>query len=314
MMRPIILAIDAGQTAVKVRFADLPDFKYPGVRAEVGLLSQLVRVIRLVASHGDGTPIDVAVGAAALSRADDTDATALLELCKPSGVVRVSLTPDSVTSFLGAIGDQRGVVVAAGTGAVTLGVGARSVARVDGWGYVMGDAGSGYWIGREALDAVMRAHDGRGPATALTEAAQRLFPRLDAAYMELLTNPDRVRVVASLSPGVFDMAATDRIAAGILVRAGQELAHAAVTAVNRIGEEDQANPVICLIGGILGPGPVRAACVRALRDHWPEFAPHPASGDSLAGAHQLPSLLREHPLSSHVAVAPSPEVGLDGGN
>jgi N-acetylglucosamine kinase-like BadF-type ATPase len=33
----------------------------------------------------------------------------------------------------------------------------------------MGDAGSGYWLGRAALDAVMRAHDGRGPATALTE-------------------------------------------------------------------------------------------------------------------------------------------------
>lgn len=313
-MRPTILAIDAGQTVVKVRFGDLLDFRYPGVRAEVSLLPQLASVISLVAAHGDGTPIDVAVGAAALTRADDNDAAALLELCRPSGVVRVSLTPDSVTSFLGAIGDQYGVVVAAGTGAVTLGVSARAVARVDGWGHVMGDAGSGYWIGREALDAAMRAYDGRGPATALTEVAERLFPRLDAAYMDLLTNPDRVRVVASLSPDVFDMAASDRIAAEILVRAGQEIAHAAATAVRRIGEDHRANPLICLIGGVLGPGPVREACVTALRDQWPEFVPHPASGDGLSGARLLPYLPREHPLSSHVAVASTaPEVGRNRG-
>ncbi|MDT3318074.1 hypothetical protein Q9S71_14695 [Microbacterium sp. KSW4-11] len=46
---------------------------------------------------------------------------------------------------------------------MTLAVGDRDTARVDGWGWTMGDAGSGFWIGREALTAVMRAHDHRGP-------------------------------------------------------------------------------------------------------------------------------------------------------
>lgn len=308
-MGPTTLAIDAGQTTVKVRLGDGLGLEYPGIRPDVSLLRQLAEVIELVAGHGNGMPIEVAVGAAALSRAVDEDAADLLDSCSGFGVRRVSLAPDAVTSFLGAVGDRYGVVVAAGTGAVTLGVSGRAVARVDGWGHVMGDAGSGYWIGREALNAVMRAHDGRGSATVLTDAAQRLFPRLDTAYMGLLTNPDRVRVVASLSLDVFDLAASDVIAADILDRAGLELAKAASTAVRRIGEDHQSNPLICLIGGVLGPGPVRTACVAALRVQWPEFDPCSAIGDGLAGAWLLPGLAREHPLANQVAVASTPANG-----
>ena len=44
-------------------------------------------------------------------------------------------------------------------------------ARAGGWGYVLGDEGSGYWIGRAALRAVLREADRRGPATLLTGAA-----------------------------------------------------------------------------------------------------------------------------------------------
>ena len=40
--------------------------------------------------------------------------------------------------------------------------------RSGGWGYVLGDEGSGYWIGRAALRAVLREADHRGPATVLT--------------------------------------------------------------------------------------------------------------------------------------------------
>ena len=44
-------------------------------------------------------------------------------------------------------------------------------ARAGGWGYVLGDEGSGYWLGRQALRAVMRAADGRGPATTADAAS-----------------------------------------------------------------------------------------------------------------------------------------------
>src|SRR5882762_9352784 len=58
--------------------------------------------------------------------------------------------------------------IIAGTGAIVYGRNAGGeAARAGGWGHMIGDEGSGYWIGREALAAVMRGADGRGPATAL---------------------------------------------------------------------------------------------------------------------------------------------------
>jgi N-acetylmuramic acid 6-phosphate etherase len=67
--------------------------------------------------------------------------------------------------------DGWGVAAICGTGAICVGRNrAGERARADGWGNILGDAGSGYAIGLAALRAVMRAYDGRGNATALSAA------------------------------------------------------------------------------------------------------------------------------------------------
>ena len=301
-MQPLLLAMDAGQTEVKVRFAGR-SLSLPGIRADLSLMTQLADVATRVTALGDGSPVELAVGAAALPRATMQDARAVLDQCRPAGVQRVSLAPDSVTSYLGALGEHHGVVSAVGTGAVTLGVGPDTVARVDGWGHGLGDAGSGHWIGREAVDAALRALDGRGPATALTAVVDRLFPQLHEAYVHLLAHPDKVRLIASLTPAVVEAASSDEVADRILKRAGEEVALSVATAVCRIGQDRHANPRICLVGGVVRHGPVRSACVTALRAHWPQLVPEVARGDALAGAALLAGLGADHPLSAHVAVA-----------
>jgi hypothetical protein len=143
------LAIDAGQTGIRTR-SDDDEREFAGILTSEPLIPQLARLIREL-----GTFDVVSIGTTGLT-ADETDPSGLRELV---GAGRVLMAHDSVTSYLGALGDRRGAVVAAGTGVVTLAVGASAVARVDGWGNLIGDAGSGYWIGRAALDAVMRAHE-----------------------------------------------------------------------------------------------------------------------------------------------------------
>ena len=60
------------------------------------------------------------------------------------------------------------MALVAGTGSVAYGRNAAGkTARAGGWGYLAGDEGSAYWIGREALAALALALDGRGPPTAL---------------------------------------------------------------------------------------------------------------------------------------------------
>src|SRR4029453_15944264 len=80
--------------------------------------------------------------------------------------------------------DAPAIVITAGTGSLVYGRKASGGGgRAGGWGPMIGEEGSGSWSGREALAAVMRASDGRGPATALT-----------AEILELLKVDDESRL------------------------------------------------------------------------------------------------------------------------
>ncbi|HVF11002.1 MAG TPA: BadF/BadG/BcrA/BcrD ATPase family protein [Abditibacteriaceae bacterium] len=80
-----------------------------------------------------------------------------------------SLDTDAAAAHSGAFTGGPGIILSAGTGAICLGIddhGERFYA--DGWGPLLGDEGSAYWMGMEALRAVCRAADGRGQRTRLT--------------------------------------------------------------------------------------------------------------------------------------------------
>jgi N-acetylglucosamine kinase-like BadF-type ATPase len=190
-------------------------------------------------------------------------------------------------------------VVASGTGVVTLAVGATDVARVDGWGNLLGDAGSGYWIGRAALEAVMRAHDGRGPRTALTERARAEFPDLEQAYIELQGDPGRVRRIAAYTRHVAELAPTDEVAAGICADAARELARSVTTGLERVG----AAPVVCGIGGVLRAAPIAEAFAAELRTRWTELELRAPLGSGIDGAALLPEVAPGSALAALIARA-----------
>ena len=89
---------------------------------------------------------------------------------------RILVTNDALIALVAGAGVGPGVVVIAGTGSIAYGRNAHDeAARAGGWGYILADEGSGFWIGRQALRAVVRAADGRGPATALTPLVLEFF-------------------------------------------------------------------------------------------------------------------------------------------
>ena len=264
------LAIDAGQSGIKVRHADAAgasEWPGPGIRTDLPLLPQLARVMEDAVEAGRAFD-EVGLGVSGLT-SDEADAGYLLAATAQHGVRAVHLAHDSITAYLGALGDDRGVVVASGTGVVTLAVGRTELARVDGWGYLLGDAGSGYWLGRAALDAVMRAHDGRGDATALSEIALAEFPDLEHAYIELQADPGRVGRIAAYARHVADAAAAgDAVALAIVSEAGRELAASVIAGLRRVGEADAAAP----------QGPRRRRRVRAAAPWPPRSRPRCWSG------------------------------------
>lgn len=299
-----VLAIDAGQTGMKVRLqngARSQDLTFDGIHTHEPLLPQLADVVRAAIERTGKTPDLVTAGISGLTDRD-ADAGALLQLLAESGIHEAAVAHDSTTSFLGALGDGRGAVVASGTGVVTLAVGRDSTARVDGWGYIMGDAGSGYWIGREALDAAMRAYDGRGPHTALVEVVRDRWPDLSQAYIALQAAEDRVSIVASFADHVARLARDgDPVAATITRRAAGELAHSVTTALSRVAHADDDRFEVCAVGGVFRSRPLYDAFAVALAGAaGPSTTLVAAQGTAVDGAIALADLDAAHPLASAV--------------
>lgn len=300
---PELLAIDAGQTGIKTRLrvADgtTRDDLFSGVLTDRPLLPQLAEVAESIVRAAGTAPETLALGVSGLTDAQ-AEAEALLQRPALAGISRVVATHDSVTSFLGVLGDRFGSVVAAGTGVVTLGVGPKHSVRVDGWGYIMGDAGSGYWIGRAALDAVMRAYDGRGPATALNDIVRERWPDLDTAYTQLQASHDRVRTVASFAAATAVLAADgDDVAGGICRDAARELALAATTSLRMA--EAPGDAAVGAVGGVFGSELIRSEFTAAVNAERPDARFVPPMGSGLDGAVALAGLGAQHPLRERFA-------------
>ncbi|WP_367123215.1 N-acetylglucosamine kinase [Streptomyces phytohabitans] len=198
------------------------------------LLEQLLPAARsLLAEAGGGRVDTVCVGAAGMATLGaGLRATLPAALAEALGVRRLALAADAVTAYAGALGEEPGAVVAAGTGMIALGTDLRGWRRADGWGHLLGDRGGGAWIGQAGLDAALRAFDGRaGGSAALRERAELLFDcRVDGLPALLYPRTDRPAVLASFAPEVLrcasgvDGGGVDPVAAGIVRRAAEEIA------------------------------------------------------------------------------------------
>lgn len=180
---------------------------------------------------------------------------------------RIVPSADFEIALVGALGERRGVLLLAGTGSLAYGVNAAGEnALVGGWGYLIDDAGGGFWLGKQAIEAVMRADDGRAPKTVLTErllARFELRKPLDFVHWLYRSESPRIREIAACAPLVLDTAADgDAVAQGIVDRACDELVLAAQTVINRLSLESAG---IAFAGGLLtNPNPLSAAVCNAL--------------------------------------------------
>ncbi|MDY7543540.1 MULTISPECIES: N-acetylglucosamine kinase [unclassified Cryobacterium] len=303
------LTIDAGQTGIRalLRSADgrHDTFDFAGIRTDRELMPQLADVVKAVAATESGLSDDLGIrtlsaGISGFTQSD-ADAAELRHLTHGLGVQDVFLAHDSVTSYLGALGDTPGAVIAVGTGVVTLAVGVGAVARVDGWGYLIADAGSGYWLGRAALDSVMRDYDGRGQVTALRNAVQKEFPNLETLYLELQADPARVSRIAAWSRSVTALAPTDAVAAAICDAAAAELALSVRTGLERVGQSVVDAPVIGGLGGVLRSPEIATRFERDLRLVWPAADIRFPTANGLDGAALLPNLPATSAVLSLVA-------------
>jgi N-acetylglucosamine kinase-like BadF-type ATPase len=156
---------------------------------------------------------------------------------------RIILEHDAAIALAGATACQPGVVVLAGTGAMAFGMNNKGeTRRAGGWGNILADEGSAYYMGRRSLAAACRAYDGRGPKTALVNKLMEHFglDNFTDIVREIYKEEASPQKIASLAPLVSQLAeAGDRVAAEILRDAAEELALAARAVIKGLNMEDE---------------------------------------------------------------------------
>lgn len=241
-----VLGLDAGGTKTVCLLADargriLAEGRGPGANLHVAGALAVETVLHEVMETAIGdraiTPDAICLGIAGVDR-DDEARTVGAIMRRIGHKSRVLVVNDALVALVAGAGDAPGIVIIAGTGSIAYGRNAAGeAARAGGWGHMIGDEGSGYWIGRDALAAVMRAADGRGPATALTSDILAHFTVDDVSRLPRIVYDREVprMSVAALGPIVQRVADQgDAVATRILERAAEELVLAAQSVASRL--------------------------------------------------------------------------------
>ena len=292
------LLIDGGQSGCRVVYVANGDRVGRGSGSGLsrqdrdrteGLLRSLERAFADIEPRIPGTVDVVAAGLTGFDGSPETGRAIASGVRSLVRAERVVLTSDVVTSYLGAIGFEPGAVVAAGTGVIAL-AGDRdgSFARGDGWGYMLGDDGSGYYVGRRGLASALRAHDGRGGSAALGRRAAEMFgsPEQIKDRVYGATNP--VREVARFAREVAGAAREgDPAAAEIWADAAREVALTVTASLDRVF--DPGAPVtVSWTGGLFD---ARDLMLEPVKQHvartWPSARLIAPKGTALRGAELL---------------------------
>jgi N-acetylglucosamine kinase-like BadF-type ATPase len=207
--------------------------------------------------------------------------SALLE----RGVARhVLVTGDVEPAMHDAFGTGTGVLLLAGTGSIAWARGpAAATVRVGGWGAIIGDEGSGYALGVDAIRAVLRAHDGREQQTQLREPVLRATGCADPEGLVRFAASAAKADMAALAPAVLHAAtAGDAAALDIRGTAVAALAELAATAARRAG---LAGPAVAMAGGLIEEGaPLHAAVAAAVQAAVHGCTVRPGRVDAARGA------------------------------
>jgi glucosamine kinase len=171
----LFLGIDGGGTGCRAAVADQSGRVLGQGRAgpaniasDVGTArDNILLAAREALAMATGSDADLPMLPAGLGLAGANAAGAPEALRKVLPFARLRIETDAIAAVKGALGDRDGIVAAIGTGSVFASQRAGVIRQIGGWGLVLGDEGSGAWLGRSLFSEAIRGLDGFRPMTPL---------------------------------------------------------------------------------------------------------------------------------------------------
>ena len=229
-----ILTTETGRCLAQVQSGP-SNYHVVGEAKTQAVLKSVVGELCEKAGIPPASAIRFCLGMAGLGRAEDRKI--ISRICDELGISENRiLTHDAHIALVGGTEKQHGVIVISGTGAIVYGINADGKeARASGWGYLLGDEGSGYDIAIKGLRAVARAADGRGSSTELTNRILNALELKEPGDLIRWVHAASRDAIAQLAKIVFDVAqAMDATAEQIVDAAAEELVCAANSVVKQL--------------------------------------------------------------------------------
>ncbi len=284
----LVLGIDGGGTRTRARLANwhgdtLGEGEAGASNPQgIGFAAAQANLLTAIQNAFDAAHLErtrVAAACLGLAGADRPDERHLLtEWAREQIAPRVEIINDGLTVLAAGTPENWGVALIAGTGSSAWGRAPDGrTTRAGGWGYLIGDEGSAYWLACQALHAATQAADGRGDATRLLRASLDFWNLREPSelvarvYRTGLTPADFAR----LAPVVMDAAhAGDPVAQKIVADAADALATLIVAVARKLQFDAATEIPLALTGGLLlETASLRARVLESARARGYRFAP-----------------------------------------
>ena len=179
---------------------------------------------------------------------------------------------------------REGTLLIAGTGAIIFGYEQQKTFRVGGWGYLLGDEGSGYHLGKLAIQSVLKAHDEKKPLKPFQEKILTHFNVLspDQLITKIYGNANPVTAISSVSRIVLDAFGED-LSKSIVSAVQEALLELIRNAYSRI---DRTKPVV-LHGGLFSNNPFYEAFTVRFSSRFPDLTALKPTISGAVGAYLL---------------------------
>jgi len=279
-----VIGIDGGGTKTKLLLTDTvgnliiqkeggsSNINDVGIESVKNVLNELALSSVEEAGESQSNCVSLCIGLAGAGRAVEKEAVNAV-LRQAGFDCTMYVTDDAETALYGGLDGNAGIIVISGTGSICLGRNDKGEKyRCGGWGYIIGDEGSGYEIGKSILTAIVRGYDGRVPQTALAETVLK--------HLKLSSPEDLVNYVYRSNVGKKDIASLsvfidagcdmqDDASQRIIKHCARELYLMILTVIRKLGFSNGFD--ICTGGGALdGSRYLKESLTNLIKQSYPE--------------------------------------------
>jgi glucosamine kinase len=272
-MTGLIVAVDGGQSGIRVRTSSSPEvWETQGAsRLEGDPLATIARlVVEVVQAHHIGDVATLSLGLSTVPGMDKVARDFAQSLGIQVHAKRVIVTDDALTHHAAQFQGAPGVALAIGTGTACTVVGSSGPLRsVSGYGFLLGDDGGAFWVGRQALRYVLDDRHSGKPDGSLSQAAATTFGPLEQLPALMHSRDRPVNDIAHFARDVFSALGEDPVALRVLQEACDALVGSSERALEVVKDDAGIDSIVWTSKLFTGYPQAQESLHLSLQARWP---------------------------------------------